>query len=808
MNQPFNSNLTTQSQKSSLTLSRLDNLLQAFLEFYQNETSLEPKEFYKGWLVLCPFHNDRNPSLGIYKDGSTYCYSCKKSYRLEAVLRAYEFWAGDVEQDPELKPNLSKLEENQWRVCDHKQYYYTDGERSFIRVRIEFEDIQTRARKKDFYFYQPTIKDGQQVLELVKGYVPLILYRLPEIEDKEWVFFVEGEKCCDALWDLGLPATTLPIGASIKPSREFFQALMPLRGKKVFILPDNDKSGWSYAEIIKQVLVSLGIESQIIPIPKLWDKSDIADYIEVELAKGREQEELRAEIENWIKPKYRVASFWEVMEKEKERGLDQFIVPGLFPAKGLGLLVGRSKLGKTELLCLIVSKLLRGEPVFDRPSEKVKVLWITQEDTIGSIGIRLLLRGITPEELQESLFTQEVGGDAVISKEVLIKEAQRLGCQVVIVEPLLAIKELAELGIKDKLSYGAVYSVLLPLKKEAEKAGVFVLGVHHANKGRVVFKDWTDVIDGALGSTAFSAVPDCILGIGLTPSGDQSLRRVLAKGRGVDLDYLVEWVWEQREEGLFGKYLEKEEYCFEFDLTPEQRRLVEAIRELGEEATPKRLAQRLDKTENSVKVMLHELLDKGVIGKSKRGCYFVSDKKQKANFPNLTNFPNFPNFPNLANFPNLTNLTNHAKVSQKLVDLPNLQSLENSGLEGKVSKVSKVSRTFYPTPNQPTPTPTQTPTQTQTQTPSLSFGNTKPEGTLDKTKEEEEAVYLLMPENEKCPICGCEVWKTDPKTYEINKGGAFCAKCGHISWFGNLSKGKVLESKADVEYFLAELPLG
>ena len=755
-------NITSTPKKSNPFKSKVSSLLkteqivESFIEFYQNK-GLKLQRFYKGWLILCPFHDDKVPSLGFYKDGSTYCFSCRKVYKLGEVLRAYGFWAGEVGEDPELKPDFSKIEEERWRVFDHKQYFYTDGERSFIRVRIEFEDIQTRARKKAFYFYQITIKDGQQVLELVRGYVPLILYRLPEIEDKQTVFFAEGEKCCDALWDLGLPATTLPVGASIKPSRELYEALMPLRGKKVFIFPDNDQSGWSYAETINQVLISLGIESQIIPVPKLWERSDIADYIEVELAKGRTREELKAEIESWTKPKHRVVSFWEAMQKERGKGLDKFIVPGLFPAKGLGLLIGRSKTGKTELLCLIVSKLLRGEPLFGRPSEKVKVLWITQEDTKFSIGVRLLMRGITPEELQENLFTEEVGEEAVISKESLIKEAQRLGCQVVIVEPLLAIKELAELGIKDKLTYGAVYSVLLPLKKEAEKAMIFVLGVHHANKGKSVFKDWIDVIDGALGSTAFSAVPDCILGIGLTPNGDPNLRRVIAKGRGIELDYLVEWVLEQKEEGVFGKYVEKEEYSFEFDLTPEQRRLIEAIKELGEEATPKQLASRLDKKEGAVKMMLSELLDKGIIGKSKRGCYFVFDKKQK----------------NLTNLTLLTNLTFLTNESQEKSDWrPDFQSLEKSGLESKVRKVSKVRSTSEVSP------------------------------TFDPTQEE---IFLLMPES--CPNCQCEVWKVHRSVYTAGKGSAICAKCSHMSLFFNFSEGRVL-SKADVEYFLTEIKEG
>jgi 5S rRNA maturation endonuclease (ribonuclease M5)/predicted transcriptional regulator len=767
MSQSYKNTLTTQNKKSRffkgkvLTSLKIEQILESFIEFYKkNHTKDQIKYFYRGWVILCPFHDDHEPSLAIYKNGTTWCFSSKKAYKLKSVLAAYNFIDQEETElkDKELTPDLSKLQNEDWIIINHAQYFYTDGERHFIRVRVDLENTKTKARRKEFYFYQPIInKNGEQVLELVRGYVPLILYRLHEIEDKDWVFFVEGEKCVDALFEIGLCATTLPVGSTIKPSKELYQALIPLKGKRVFIFPDNDQAGWSYAETIKQVLLSLEIESQIIPVKKLWDKSDIADYIEVELAKGRGKEEIRAEIENWTKPKHRGVSFWEAMQKEKEKGLDEFIVPGLFPAKGLGLLIGRSKVGKTELLCLIVSKLLKGKFLFGRTSEKVKVLWVTQEDTKFSIGARLLMRGITPEELNENLFTVVLEDEAVISKENLIKEAKQVGCQVVIVEPLLAIKELAELGIKDKLTYGAIYSVLLPLKKAAEKAGLFVLGVHHANKGKSVFKDWTDVIDGALGSTAFSAVPDCILGIGLTPNGDPNLRRVIAKGRGIELDYLVEWVLEQKEEGVFGKYVEKEEYSFEFDLTPEQRRLIEAIKELGEEATPKQLASRLDKKEGAVKMMLSELLDKGIIGKSKRGCYFVFDKKQK----NLTNLTL------LTNLTFLTKLTFLTNESQEKSDWrSDFQLLENSGLEGKVRKVSKV-RSIS---NEPS----------------------------------EEVVFLLMPENEKCPVCNCEVWKVKKSVHVMGKGTGNCAKCNHMSWFGNFKKGQIL-SEADVEYFLADM---
>jgi hypothetical protein len=62
-----------------------------------------------------------------------------------------------------------------------------------------------------------------------------------------------------------------------------------------------------------------------------------------------------------------------------------------------------------------------------------------------------------------------------------------------------------------------------------------------------------------------------------------------------------------------------------------------------------------------------------------------------------------------------------------------------------------------------------------------------------------------MPENEKCPRCGCEVWKVDKRNYEMGKGGGSCARCGHISWFGDFSKGELLESEAEVEFWILDL---
>jgi len=74
-------------------------------------------------------------------------------------------------------------------------------------------------------------------------------------------------------------------------------------------------------------------------------------------------------------------------------------------------------------------------------------------------------------------------------------------------------------------------------------------------------------------------------------------------------------------------------------------------------------------------------------------------------------------------------------------------------------------------------------------------------------EEREEKLYLLMPEYEKCPTCGCDIWEVSKVVYERKMGVGWCARCGHGSWFcffvdGKL-KGRVI-TKEDVEFLLFE----
>jgi len=106
------------------------------------------------------------------------------------------------------------------------------------------------------------------------------LYNIPNILSSDRVIWVEGEKCADALNQLGFTATCHMGGAGMlsknsAPSYDF----SPLQGKEVIIWPDNDKAGKKVAELVQQLALHAGSKSVTMLTPPLgkperWDAAD------------------------------------------------------------------------------------------------------------------------------------------------------------------------------------------------------------------------------------------------------------------------------------------------------------------------------------------------------------------------------------------------------------------------------------------------------------------------------------------------------------------------------------------------------
>jgi putative DNA primase/helicase len=134
--------------------------------------------------------------------------------------------------------------------------------------------------------------------------VDLVPYNLPAVLKAETVYIVEGEKCADAINELGLCGTTNNGGSGNWKSsyNHYFQ------GKKVVILPDNDAPGAKHAERVREELFPVADEVRVVILPGLGLKGDVCDWIE---QRGGTREELER-LTDEAKPAGRVEVHREV----------------------------------------------------------------------------------------------------------------------------------------------------------------------------------------------------------------------------------------------------------------------------------------------------------------------------------------------------------------------------------------------------------------------------------------------------------------------------------------------------------------
>jgi putative DNA primase/helicase len=106
-----------------------------------------------------------------------------------------------------------------------------------------------------------------------------VLYRLDKLPGCETVCVVEGEKDADALWHLGVPATTNAGGAG-KWRPEYVQQFAAANVRRVIVLPDNDDPGRAHAEAVASACAHAGLEVTVLSLPGLPPKGDVSDFLE------------------------------------------------------------------------------------------------------------------------------------------------------------------------------------------------------------------------------------------------------------------------------------------------------------------------------------------------------------------------------------------------------------------------------------------------------------------------------------------------------------------------------------------------
>ncbi len=203
---------------------------------------------------------------------------------------------------------------------------------------------------------------------------PRPLYNIPDILKSDIVILVEGEKCADALIGQNLCATTAMNGAKAPVEKTDWS---PLKGKQVFIWPDNDEPGFVYAENAVQAVLDAGACSvHIISLPpgkpEGWDAADAFD----------EGFDCPGFIRNAVNAGLNVAPNYSVREllADVSPMPPDIIAPRVLTQGGLLVFGGAPKVGKSDfILCWLIHMAAGVEFLGMRPPHPLKIFILQAE---------------------------------------------------------------------------------------------------------------------------------------------------------------------------------------------------------------------------------------------------------------------------------------------------------------------------------------------------------------------------------------------------------------------------------------------
>ena len=208
---------------------------------------------------ICPSHPDKKASLTITEEDNKILMHCHAGCDTNSILSKVGLVEKDLFNNVQQKPQLVA------------EYIYKDEEGKPLYKVMRFEPKN---------FMQAKCVNGEWIYKMAG--VRYVLYNLPNVIKSDVVYFVEGEKDADNLNSIGLVATTTAGGASgfKKRASEYIKFL---EAKTVYIVPDNDKAGYSYAEDIKNALMQTSAQIKVLKlsdeIKDLGEKQDISDVI-------------------------------------------------------------------------------------------------------------------------------------------------------------------------------------------------------------------------------------------------------------------------------------------------------------------------------------------------------------------------------------------------------------------------------------------------------------------------------------------------------------------------------------------------
>ena len=220
-------------------------------------------------------------------------------------------------------------------------------------------------------------------------------------------------------------------------------------------------------------------------------------YVHREYNKPMPDAELGQEAEQKRKKfrKLRTVSGDELMKKTVKPA--RFVVNGLLP-RGLNIVAGKRKEGKSWLMLDLCFSVAEGEKFLDHDTEQGTVLYLDLEDPESRLIQRARgIRDVIPSKFHEATKAGRLGGGLTEQIEDFVKEHPDTN--------LVVIDTLQKIRKPKGDTYAGDYAVISALKNLADRLDISIVCIHHTRKMKA-----KDTFDSVLGSTGLTAAADGI----------------------------------------------------------------------------------------------------------------------------------------------------------------------------------------------------------------------------------------------------------------------------------------------------------
>ena len=297
----------------------------------------------------------------------------------------------------------------------------------------------------------------------------------------------------------------------------------------------------------------------------------------------------------------------------------KWAVPGILP-EGLTLLAGKPKLGKSWLAAgLGIAKASGGLALGKIPVDRGEVLYLALEDNRRRLQNRFkkMLAGSPPPDglhIATEWPRLDEGGAELLDNWLGVHPDAGL----VVVDILKVIRPIVS---GNRGIYDADYEALQAMQRIAGDHGVPVLVVHHTRKMAAV-----DPVDEVSGSTGLSGGADGILVLKRDRGKADAYLHVTGREIEEEAELALTWDANLASWALAGD-------ADEYRLSEERRAIVKALGRAYAPMSPKDLAEALDKSPGSVKVLLGEMVKAGQVANPSYGKYALPNDTPYSPYP-------------------------------------------------------------------------------------------------------------------------------------------------------------------------------